>query len=171
MVSTGRRGEDVPEPGTPWSEIIPGLWMGGHFWDDGSGIPRPAVAESEFALVVSLFTRSGHGPGPDVEHLVHEIPDNPLTFEQLGSVREAAARTAAAVRDGRPTLVRCFAGYNRSGLVTAQALMDLGLDAEEAIALIRRRRSPWALHNEVFVQYLETGLDVAQLLTGLDSPL
>ncbi|MFG2333377.1 protein phosphatase [Streptomyces sp. NPDC048604] len=160
----------MPEPGAPWSEIIPGLWMGGHFWDDGSGIPRPAVAKSEFSLVVSLFTRSGHGPDDGVDHLVHEIPDNPLTFEQLGAVREAAAATAAAVRDGRPTLVRCFAGYNRSGLVTAQALVELGLDAEEAVALIRRRRSSWALHNEVFVQYLETGLDVAQLLTGLDSP-
>ncbi|WP_418959757.1 protein-tyrosine phosphatase family protein [Streptomyces tritici] len=105
-----------------------------------------------------------------MDHLVLEIPDNPLTFEQLGSVRDAAARTAAAVRDGRPVLVRCFAGYNRAGLVTAQALVDLGLDAEEAVALIRRRRSPWALHNEVFVQYLETGLDVAQLLTGLEPP-
>jgi hypothetical protein len=39
----------------------------------------------------------------------------------------------------------------------------------EAIALVRRRRSPWALHNELFVQYLESGLPTARLLIGLGS--
>ncbi|MFV2121828.1 hypothetical protein ACE14D_26715, partial [Streptomyces sp. Act-28] len=61
---------------------------------------------------------------------------------------------------GRPTLVRCFAGYNRSGLVVAHALHVLtGGPASEVIALIRRRRSPWALHNRLFVRYLHAGLD------------
>jgi protein-tyrosine phosphatase len=70
---------------------------------------------------------------------------------------------------GRSTLVRCHAGLNRSGLVVAQALVELGLGVPEAIALIRQRRSPWALNNELFVRYLESGLPTARLLTGLGS--
>jgi hypothetical protein len=36
------------------------------------------------------------------------------------------------------------------------------------VDLIRRKRSPWALNNEVFERYLTVGLDVAYLLTGLE---
>ncbi|WP_328951919.1 hypothetical protein OG778_32425 [Streptomyces sp. NBC_00184] len=63
----------------------------------------------------------------------------------------------------------CHSGYNRSGLVVAQTLIELGQNSSTAIALIRQRRSPWALNNQTFEQYLNTGLDVAYLLTGLES--
>jgi protein-tyrosine phosphatase len=66
-------------------------------------------------------------------------------------------------------LVRCHVGYNRSGLVVAQALVELGHDSGSAVALVRQRRSPRALNNEVFVAYLRAGLDVAYLLAELDS--
>jgi hypothetical protein len=42
-----------------------------------------------------------------------------------------------------------------------------GHSAEEAIRLIRSRRSPWALHNELFVEYLRAGLPTARLLEEL----
>ncbi|MGW5355354.1 hypothetical protein ACWERV_33155 [Streptomyces sp. NPDC004031] len=32
---------------------------------------------------------------------------------------------------------------------------------------IQQKRSPWALNNQTFQEYLATGLDVAYLLTGL----
>ncbi len=66
-------------------------------------------------------------------------------------------------------LVRCHSGYNRSGLVVAQTLIELGQDPATAIALVRQRRSPWALNNRTFEQYLTTGLDVAHLLAGLET--
>jgi protein-tyrosine phosphatase len=65
--------------------------------------------------------------------------------------------------------VRCHAGLNRSGLVVAQTLVELGLGVPAAIERVRQRRSPWALSNELFVQYLETGLPTARLLAGLDA--
>ncbi|MET9319228.1 hypothetical protein ABZX75_03370 [Streptomyces sp. NPDC003038] len=55
--------------------------------------------------------------------------------------------------------MRCSAGYNRSGLVAAQRLVERGMAPDEAIALIRRRRSPRVPHNEVFASCLATGLD------------
>ncbi|MER5882940.1 protein phosphatase [Streptomyces sp. NPDC001941] len=172
MARTRQKDRDVPAPRSPWDEVIQHLWMGGHYWTDERGEFQAAVPEAEFGLVVSLYARSGHGPSPGVPHLIHEIPDGPLGPHQIDQVLDAAHATAEAVRAGRPTLVRCFSGYNRSGLVTAQALIELGgLDPYEAIALIRRRRSPWALHNETFVEYLDTGLSVARLLTDLDSPI
>ncbi|MFC8828249.1 hypothetical protein ACFT9I_23215 [Streptomyces sp. NPDC057137] len=51
-----------------------------------------------------------------------------------------------------------------------QALIELGHEPTAAIGLIRRRRSPWALNNPVFEEYLATGVGIACLLAGLDAP-
>lgn len=157
------------EPDSPWDEIMPLLWMGGHGWTDAAGEVRLAVVTGEFDLVISLIDQPGHGPDPGIEHRVGYIPDGPLRSDQIESVRDLAVAAADAVRQGRNTLVRCRSGYNRSGLVVAQTLMNLGHDSASAIRLIRERRSPHALHNEIFVAYLETGLDIAAMLAGLDS--
>ncbi|TWF82807.1 dual specificity protein phosphatase-like protein [Kitasatospora viridis] len=156
-------------PVEPWNRIEPGLWMGGHLWADGTGTVHRAVVTEEFDLVISLHSSSCHGPAPSVEHLVHPIPDGPLTAPQLGRVIELAAVAADSVRDGRSVLVRCLNGYNRSGLVVAQCLIELGLDSAAAVDLIRARRSPRALSNDVFLQYLTTGLDIAKVLSSLDT--
>ncbi|MFF3563779.1 protein phosphatase [Streptomyces sp. NPDC002574] len=166
-MKTRERAGGVPGPGTPWDEITPGLWMGGHVRTDGHGAVHPVVVTDEFDLVVSLVDLPGHGPrDPRVEHVVAALPDAPLTAEQIATVARLARGAALAVRHGRTTLVRCHAGYNRSGLVVVRTLVELGHDAPSAIALVRRRRSPWALNNPVFEQYLRCGLDVAELLAG-----
>jgi protein-tyrosine phosphatase len=164
---TRQRDRDMPGPPAPWNEIVPGLWMGGHYWTDPAGELQPAVAGEEFDLVVSLFTRSGHGPRPGVEHLVAKIPDGPLAPGDIAAVQRLARTTAQAVESGRAVLVRCHSGYNRSGLVVVQALVHLGHDTDAAIRLVRQKRSAWALNNALFTDYLATGLDVAYLLTGL----
>ncbi|MGW1281965.1 hypothetical protein ACWD4V_34055 [Streptomyces tsukubensis] len=82
-------------------------------------------------------------------------------------MQQLAHTTAHAVQNGRTTLVRCHSGYNRSGLVVAQALIHLGREAPASIQLVQEKRSPWALNNATFRSYLTTGLDVARLLTGL----
>ncbi|TCO49763.1 protein-tyrosine phosphatase family protein [Actinocrispum wychmicini] len=163
---TRQQDRDLPGPGPhPWNEIRPHLWMGGHFWTDPSGELQVAVVRDEFEVVASLHTQPGHGPGPGVNHRILEIPDDPLTAAQIDQVRRLAEEVAESVQAGRTTLVRCYAGLNRSGLVTAHALTCLGMDVGDAITLIRRQRSPFALHNSTFEDYLRTGLAVA----GLDS--
>ncbi|MEV2197712.1 dual specificity protein phosphatase family protein [Streptomyces phaeochromogenes] len=158
---------NAPAPDSPWSEIVPGLWMGGHEYTGRSGQPEFAVVRDEFDLVLTLLRLPGHGPDPGVEHHVWPIPDGPLDGTQLAGVMRLA-RTADEAREaGRRVLVRCYHGYNRSGLVVAHALIRAGSTAEDAIRLIRSRRSPWALHNELFVDYLHTGLDTARLLEEL----
>jgi protein-tyrosine phosphatase len=119
--------------------------------------------------VISLHTREGHGPSGGVDHRLAEIPDGPLTAEQIAMVCRAAESAAEAVEQGKRVLVRCHSGYNRSGLVIAHALTLSGYSTDDAIFLLRYRRSKWALNNSLFVDYLNTGLDVARLLTGLEA--
>ncbi|MEV6135923.1 hypothetical protein AB0L63_07640 [Nocardia sp. NPDC051990] len=149
----------IPDANAPWNEIVPQLWMGGHHYGNAEGVRVPAIVGTEFDVVISLFQAEGHGPGPDVEHHHLAIPDTALHAEQLAAARELARIAAAAVRADRSVMVRCQYGYNRSGLVVAQTLLELGHSVDNAIALIRRRRSRHALNNEFFVTYLTAGLE------------
>ncbi|MEW2293187.1 protein phosphatase [Streptomyces sp. NPDC006743] len=161
---------DVPAPGNPWSEIVPGLWMGGHEFRSGAGALESVVVHDEFDLVQSLLRLPGYGPGPGVTHQVWPIPDGPLDGTQLAGVMRLAQAACTALDSGGRVLVRCYSGYNRSGLVVGHALMLRGYRADEAIRLIRDRRSPWALHNELFADYLRAGLATARLLEELGEP-
>ncbi|GGW33763.1 protein phosphatase [Streptomyces lucensis JCM 4490] len=158
---------DVPVPERPWNEIVPGLWMGGHEFRGRSGRLELAVVRDEFDLVQSLLRLPGYGPDPGVEHHVWPIPDGPLDGTQLAGVMRLARAVNEALDSGRRVLVRCYHGYNRSGLVVAHALVQLGRSPDEAIQLIRARRSAWALHNELFVDYLRAGLHTVRLLEEL----
>ncbi|KUL30323.1 protein-tyrosine phosphatase family protein [Streptomyces regalis] len=164
---TRRKQPDVPAPDSPWSEIVPGLWMGGHEFRGSSGQLEFAVVQDEFDLVQTLLRLPGHGPDPGVEHHVWPIPDGPLDGTQLAGVIRLAEAACEALDKGRRVLVRCYHGYNRSGLVIAHALVRRSHSTEQAIRLIRSRRSPWALHNELFVDYLRAGLSTARLLEEL----
>ncbi|MFG1997851.1 hypothetical protein ACGFNU_01735 [Spirillospora sp. NPDC048911] len=161
------QGRETPDADAPWDEIVPGLWMGGHVYRDAAGVRARAVVAAEFDLVLSLYRRDGHGPDVGVVQHCVEVPDGPLVPEQIEAVCGLADTAAEAVRDGRRVLVRCHSGYNRSGLVIVQTLVNLGYSTEDAIFLVRYRRSKWALNNPLFVDYLTSGLDVARLLTGL----
>lgn len=160
-------GPDVPAPDRPWDEIVPGLWMGGHEFRRPSGRLAFAVVRDEFDLVQTLLRLPGHGPDRGVEHHVWPIPDGPLDATQLAGVIRLAEAAGEALDEGRKVLVRCYHGYNRSGLVVAHTLMRRGSGAEAAIRLIRARRSPWALHNDLFTAYLRAGLATVRQLEEL----
>ena len=165
---TRRKQPDVPASDRPWDEIVPGLWMGGHEYRGPAGEPALAVVRDEFDLVQTLtHARPGHGPDAGAVHHVWPIPDGPLDGTQLAGVIRLAQAAGDALDEGRLVLVRCYSGYNRSGLVVGHTLMRRGHSADEAIRLIRSRRSPWALHNELFVEYLRAGLPTARLLEEL----
>jgi protein-tyrosine phosphatase len=75
-------------------------------------------------------------------------------------VRELAAFVASLVASGRRVLVHRTEGLNRSGVVVARALMEMGMTASDAIDLVRRRRGPSvdgfpALGNQAFVDRLQ----------------
>ena len=142
--------------GTPWDEVAPGLWVGGHDYVDeavGAGVQR-AVVRDEFDVVVSLFSRDGHGPDASVEHHAHRMPDARLEEEDLADVDRLARVVAARLDEGQRVLVRCQAGLNRSSLVAALALVHRGLAPQEAIDAIRAGRSPNCLFNRSFAAHV-----------------
>lgn len=53
-----------------------------------------------------------------------------------------------------PTLVHCQMGINRSNLVVGLALMLRGMSAQDAIQLLRDKRSEWVLMNRTFEKFL-----------------
>jgi protein-tyrosine phosphatase len=147
--------------------------MGGHDRTDHEGFVVPVVVEREFDVVYSLYRAADHGPSGGVDDHYLGIPDGMLTAEQLRDVYRFAAAATLSWHSGRKVLIRCQAGLNRSGLVLAQVLVNNGSPAEEAVELIRTRRSHQAFHNQSFVDYLTTGLLLSAQLSalGTDSDL
>lgn len=146
------RATRMPLCDDPWNEVAPGLAMGGH--DVRSQSRQACVVGAEFDLVVSLTTRPGYGPDEGVEHVVARLADAVLDPPAEERVRALGAQVAAAVTDGRRVLVRCSGGLNRSGVVVAEALVQLGRTPAEAVGAVRAARGPWALTNPGFVDYL-----------------
>jgi hypothetical protein len=148
----------------PWSEIVPGLWVGGHVFispepDPGRDyLVRTSTAmldEAGFQTVASLYWQNHSTPSLDVRHLMLGIPDARLDRAQRRSVDFLSYAVAKSVQEGRKTLVRCYAGMNRSGLVAALALIKMGHDPLTVVDLIRSKRSPNNLVNPEFVKIIE----------------
>ena len=65
-----------------------------------------------------------------------QVPD--AAFEAEWPARSARLRGLVAA--GNRILVHCRGGQGRAGMVSARLLVEMGLDAEDAIALVRRER-------------------------------
>ena len=92
---------------------------------------------------------------PTVRVIYAGIDDAELSPKEAWIVQNAARAVTRDLRSGKKVLVTCFAGRNRSGLVSALALKGMGYSGDEAIRAVRRARRN-ALTNESFVQYLRT---------------
>jgi len=143
-------------------EVLPGLWQGGTEDDHvvGGVVPADhhgalAGRSPRFDVVVTLYADAQPAPW-GVEELRFGFPDADLTPEFAARAISLARHAHRRWRDGERVLVRCQAGVNRSGLVTALVLMLEGMDAHGAIALIRERRAPAVLSNFAYVRWLVT---------------
>lgn len=146
------------------SEIVPALWMGGTADEDWIHYPAPREELSEpapYDAVVTLFAWAQPMTW-GVEELRYGFGDCELDGANLPRILKAARWAHERWRAGERVLVRCQAGINRAGLVTALVLMLDGRSPREAIEVIRRRRSPLALCNDAFVDWLLT--DAAEAL-------
>jgi len=131
-------------------EVYPGLYQ-------GSRPPQGlALAAAGFKAVV-LAARE-HQPDPqkfsglDAVVLV-PLDDSgyPPTPGEKRAANQAAKVVANIVRSGRPVLVTCHMGRNRSGLIVGLALAELAPDVSRAkiVAAIRQAREG-ALSNKWF---------------------
>ena len=142
------------------SEILPGLWVGGT--DDLDTIeyskdlhaPKE-ITKKDFDAVVTLYSWAN-----PVDWLVEELRFGFYDSDVAHIDREALASAVGFARRkwqaGKKVLIRCQAGLNRSGLTAALVLMQSGYTADEAINLLRTKRSKYVLINKEFEEFLRT---------------
>lgn len=136
--------------------IVPGLHQGGTQDHDVLSVPGRDFRRRgsyPFDVVVTLYASAQPAPW-GVEELRFGFLDSALVGGEIDTVIRAARFAFERWLDGAQVLVRCQAGMNRSGLVTALVLMMAGLDPRAAITLIRQRRGDSCLFNEHFVAWL-----------------
>lgn len=143
-------------------EILDGLWQGGTHDDDTLGnerfARRPFITKAEFDAVVTMY-QYANPAGWFVKEIRYPIYDAKMDTIDLDELFHTARWAYNEWAEGKRVLIRCQAGWNRSGLITALVLMLDGIPATEAIDLIRNKRSENALCNPDFVDFLEA-LDI-----------
>jgi protein tyrosine phosphatase len=143
-----------------WSEILPGLWQGGtEDWDVMGNHMLPKydrvarITLKDFATVVTLYA-SAKPVDWHVRELRFGMWDSNLQDVDFEDIFDIVQMAHSDWSRGKKVLIRCQAGWNRSGLITALVLIREGYTAAEAIHLIRQQRSSWALCNPDFVEFL-----------------
>lgn len=154
-----------------WNEVTPGLFQGGTDDSDTMGaylrdnsssgyarifgqISTGQVTKKHFDTVATLYS-AANATAHNVKELRFAFHDGDMSDldperDLFFMVREVHADW----KNGKKVLVRCQAGINRSGLVTALVLIRDGYSPEDAIRLIRDNRCEAALSNSRFEAWL-----------------
>jgi hypothetical protein len=140
-----------------YSEVAPNLFMGGT--DDNATIDqaqklRHFEGSNEFDCVVTLYAWAAPANW-GVEERRFGFPDANIIEEYIPTIVELAQWAHAKWAAGKKVNIRCQAGLNRSGLVTALTLMISGMSAEDAINTLREKRSDYALCNSEYERWLK----------------
>lgn len=151
------------------TQIAPGLFQGGTEDHDVLSLPGDDFATRgnyPFDTVVTLYASAQPVPW-GVEELRFGFLDAALGGDDIDTVVRAARFAYHRWQDGAQVMIRCQAGMNRSGLVTALVLIQAGLTPAQAISLIRLQRGSACLFNTHFVAWL---VEHAEDTLNLSSP-
>jgi hypothetical protein len=144
------------QPTSLYSEIAPNLFMGGTADED---VIHQAVAYNKartdlpFDAIITMYAWANPADWR-VQEFRYGIYDSAIADIDLDRLKQAVEFGYNRWLSGDRVLVRCQAGLNRSGLVTALIMMSTGLDAETAIEQIRKNRAEIALFNNNYVEWL-----------------
>jgi protein tyrosine phosphatase len=134
--------------------VLNGLWQGG---TDDLDVDRqlkvPMITTKSFDTVITMYADANPVDWfvKEFRYGVWDSDINKMNTEELFDIVRLAH---ADWKRGKRVLIRCQAGWNRSGLITALVLIREGMSAREAIDLIRKTRSEWALCNKSFEKFL-----------------
>lgn len=142
------------------SEILPGLWVGGT--DDADTIEYSGnlhdpkeITKKDFDAVVTLYAWAN-----PVDWMVEELRfgfyDSDVEHIDSESLATAVSFAYGKWQAGKKVLIRCQAGLNRSGLTAALVLIESGRTPDEAITLLRTKRSSHVLCNGEFEAFIRT---------------
>ena len=128
------------------SQIDGNLWQGGC----QTGLILPHF----FKSIISLYPWEAY-------RVTHEL-ENAAYFKMFDSIDQdtdivsSIAQLVYSLKQRGPVLIHCQAGLNRSGLVAGKVLMMEGYSADEAIKVLREKRSPAVLCNPAFEENLRS---------------
>ncbi len=139
-----------------FSMIAPNLFQGGT--DDLDVIHLPQTnnrpcPDLPFDAFVTMYPWARPADW-NVQEFRYGVPDASINDINLDRLRQAVEFGYDRWKQGDRVLIRCQAGLNRSGLVTALILIKDGCTAEKAIELIRKSRGEDALFNTNFTNWL-----------------
>jgi len=139
-----------------FSMIAPNLFQGGT--DDLDVIHLPQTnnhprTDLPFDAIVTMYAWARPADW-NVQEFRYGVPDASINDINLDRLRQAVEFGYDRWKLGDRVLIRCQAGLNRSGLVTALILIKDGCTAEKAISLIRESRGEDALFNTNFTNWL-----------------
>jgi protein-tyrosine phosphatase len=144
------------QPTSLYSEIAPNLFMGGTADEDviHQAAPYNKVrTDLPFDAIITMYAWANPADWR-VQEFRYGIYDSAISEIDLDRLKQAVEFGYNRWLSGDRVLVRCQAGLNRSGLVTALIMMSTGLDAETAIEQIRKNRAEIALFNNNYVEWL-----------------
>lgn len=136
------------------NRIMRNLWQGSK---PPTGRDLSDDGYKALVLAAEEFQPPGHRfPGVRVRHAPLDDHLEPLTTTEWETIISAANFVVHNVEHGRKTLVTCYAGINRSGIITAMAVCLLtGVTGKQAVAHVRDKR-PNALSNKSFAYHIES---------------
>jgi protein-tyrosine phosphatase len=70
------------------------------------------------------------------------------------TLRSVARFVGGLIDGGHRVLIHCRAGLNRASLLSGLALVERGMEPQEAVDLLRDRRDPTVLKNKTFLAWL-----------------
>lgn len=138
------------------SEILPNLYISGTMDDDviQRANTTPWNLTSPFFESLVCTYVYANPSGPYVREQRFGIADAELDEAIKPELLRLADWLHAEWKLGKRVAAKCQAGLNRSALIAALVLLKEGFSAEEAIKLIREKRSEYALFNESFVSFI-----------------
>jgi len=141
-----------------WSEVLSGLWQGGTAGNDemlyGRANANARIKPTDFDTVITMY---GYAQPADwqVKEFRLAIYDSDMRDFDASELFDLVRVAHTDWKKGKKVLIRCQAGWNRSGLIMALVLMREGYTADQAVTLIRDTRSKYALCNRHFVDFLQ----------------
>lgn len=139
-----------------YSEILPNLFISGTLDEDVVQRGKTSRALSEPSPFDSVVCMYGHANpiGYYVREQRFGIADAELDEASKPEIIQLADWLHSEWKQGKSVAGKCQAGLNRSSLIVALVLLKEGYSATEAIELIRKKRSEYALFNNHFVEFI-----------------
>lgn len=150
----------VQWPKAEYHEILPNLYIGGHLWEEDGRAKdsrhSSVSGDLSWDYVVSAYMSEFETSWPQCDQRLVLFPDTEegLDDETWARIKSAVDEVVSRWRQGQKVLIRCQAGYNRSGMMMSLVLMRLGYTADKAVHHVRWRRGRSVLVNPVFESYV-----------------